>query len=125
MLETRLIYRHKVSAYVVGAVPVNPAFLVDHHVVVIHMERCGLVVVLHRHPHPSSVRLRRYPGIVRNLDAHADPTTAVQAGLTTQWSEQVLSGSGYSENVQYVSRGVESLDLHVWRVVLHCPRCIC
>ena len=37
------------------------------------MERRGLVVVFHRHSHASSMRLRRNPGVVRNLDADADP----------------------------------------------------
>ena len=52
------------------------------------MERRGLVVVLHRHPHSSSMRLRRYPSVVRNLEANANPTAVGQARLPNHENEQ-------------------------------------
>ena len=98
-------------SYVVRTVAVDPAFLVDHHVVVVHVESRGLVVVLHRHPHSSSVCLRRYPGVVGNLDAQADPTSAGQARLPNK---------AKCTGVVWAGRKICLLAVLDWNILWHC-----
>ena len=103
---TRLCFS---GAHVVVAVSVDPALLVDDHVVVVHVERRGLVVVLHGHTHAAGVCLCRNPRVVRDLYAQGDLATITQPQLRVE-GDSTLSEAMRVSNVLHKPDEISQLQ---------------